>query len=131
MKELLKDIGLLLLRLVAGGTMLFSHGWDKLMSFGERMNVFPDPLGIGSSLSLGLAIFAEFGCAALLILGVTTRLVAIPLAITMGVAYFIVHNGDAFAQRELAFLYLGMFLSLIALGGGKFCVLKNQKFPFA
>ena len=131
MKDLLKDIGLLLLRLLAGGTMLFSHGWDKLIGFGERMNTFPDRLGIGSSLSLGLAIFAELGCASLLILGVATRLVALPLAVTMAVAFFIVLKAESFQQRELAFIYLGIFLSLMALGGGKFCVVKSKKFPLA
>ena len=41
-------LGLLLLRLGAGGLLLYGHGWAKLMHYSERAAHFPDPLGIGS-----------------------------------------------------------------------------------
>jgi putative oxidoreductase len=48
--------------------------------------------------------------------------VAIPLAITMIVAAFIVHADDPFGKKELALLYLSGCLTLIFTGAGKFSV---------
>ena len=50
----MNQISLLVLRLYFGGMMLFAHGWPKLMSFSQKAAVFPDPLGVGSELSLVL-----------------------------------------------------------------------------
>ena len=72
------DGALLFLRLFIGGMML-SHGWAKLASFSTLSATFPDPLGVGSTLSLLLILFAEVGCSCLLIFGLMTRLAALPL----------------------------------------------------
>jgi putative oxidoreductase len=42
--------------------VLASHGWGKLIEFGEKAAVFPDPFGVGSMMSLSFAIFAEVFC---------------------------------------------------------------------
>lgn len=126
MERFSQDIGLLVLRFFGGGTMLLAHGLGKLFDFKDRMHSFPDPLGLGSSLSLGLAIFAEVGCAVLLVLGVFTRLASIPLLVTMLVAFFIVHSGDPFARKELAFLFMGIYLALFFLGGGRYSLYKAK-----
>ncbi len=57
------DVGLLVFRLFFGVTMALAHGLPKLQRFAEIHATFPDPLGIGSSASLGMAIFAEIACA--------------------------------------------------------------------
>ena len=67
------SLGLLLLRVSVGGMMLLAHGWGKLTSFAERSSSFPDPLGVGSSLSMALATGAEAFCALAVILGFATR----------------------------------------------------------
>lgn len=115
-----KDFGFLAARLVFGATMFFGHGLPKLMNYSQMMNKFPDPLGIGTSLSLGLAIGSEVICALLLALGLFTRWVSVPLFITMAVAFFLVHGGDPFGKRELAFLYMGGYLTCGLLGSGRF-----------
>lgn len=115
------DAGLLLLRLLAGGTML-SHGWAKLQNVMAGNLQFADPIGIGTETSLYLAIFAEFLCALLLVLGFLTRIVLVPLMITMLVALLIVHAPDPFNVKELAFIYLGMFVVLFLTGPGKFSI---------
>lgn len=114
------DLGKLVLRIAFGATMLFAHGWGKLANFSNLMNKFPDPLGIGNSLSLGMTIGAEVICAGLLALGLFTRWVSIPLIITMFVAMFIVHGGDPWAKKELAFLYLCGYTATGLLGSGRF-----------
>lgn len=126
-ESLLLSIGLLILRVGAGGMML-THGWTKLSGYSQLADVFPDPIGLGSRLSLISAIGAEFGCAVLLMLGIFTRVVAAPLAFTMFVAVFIVHAnhpfivpaGEAANGKELAALYLVIFISLMLTGGGAF-----------
>ena len=73
------DLGLLLLRLSMGGTMVIQHGWPKLSGFADRMDKFSDPLGISAPVSLALIVFAEFFCAVLVVLGLWTRAAVIPL----------------------------------------------------
>lgn len=116
------DIGLLVLRVYAGGAMLLAHGWGKLVGYSDRSAAFADPLGIGSPASLALAVSAEVGCALLLVVGAFTRFAAVPLAITMGVAGFLVHEADPWAKKELAFTYLAIFLALVGTGGGRLSV---------
>lgn len=116
------NIGLLVLRLGAGGFMLTGHGWGKLTGFGEHMNSFPDPLGISSPVSMALAVGAEFFCSALVMMGAATRLACIPLAITMLVAVFIIHADDPWGKKELALMYLVPWITLFLTGPGAFSV---------
>ena len=102
------DGALLFLRLFIGGMML-SHGWAKLASFSTLSATFPDPLGVGSTLSLLLILFAEVGCSCLLIFGLMTRL-----------AFFVIHGADPFAVRELPLLYLGVYVFLLWGGAGSY-----------
>ena len=53
---------------------------------------FPDPLGVGSTTSLALAVFAEVVCSVLLAFGLFTRLAAAVLAINMATAFLMVHK---------------------------------------
>ncbi len=115
-----KDWGLLLIRLGAGGMMLFAHGWGKLASFGERHATWADPIGLGPTLSLSLAVFAEFFCALAVILGLGTRLASVPLLITMLVAALVVHADDPWNKQEFPLLYATMFVGLIFAGSGRF-----------
>ena len=111
-------IGLLVLRLGFGGTMLLAHGAGKAGSFNETAANFPDPLGVGSVVSMLLVIFAEAVCSSLLVVGFMTRLAAIPLMITMGVAMLIIHALDPFQVKELAFVYGIGFLTIFLAGPG-------------
>ena len=116
------DLGLLVLRLYAGVPMLLAHGWGKLTGFPERSGSFPDPFGVGPPVSMGLAVFAEVVCAALVAAGFLTRLAAIPLVVTMAVAAFAIHADDPFADKELALAYLAMYLTILGTGPGRFSV---------
>ena len=116
------QLGLLVLRLTLGITMLISHGLPKYLSYSEKALRFPDPLGVGSEFSLILVVFSELFCSVLLIFGLATRVILIPLIITMCVAFFVIHSGDPFYKKELAFMYLMGYLSLFLAGGGAFSV---------
>lgn len=119
-RQTLNDVGLLLLRVSFGAAMLLGHGWGKLMAFSDKADSFPDPLGIGNQLSMVLAISAEVFASLLLALGLATRAVAIPLIVTMLVAMLIVHGDDPWKKKEMAFLYLVPYLTLVLTGPGRF-----------
>ena len=111
---------MLMLRVVFGGYMLAGHGWRKMAKFSEIAPDFYNFLGMGSGFSLALAVFAEVICAALLVAGLATRLAAIPLMITMAVAFFLVHADDPVLDREVAMLYLVVYAVIYLIGPGRF-----------
>ncbi|MFO0681698.1 MAG: DoxX family protein [Sandaracinus sp.] len=119
--HLLPDAALALLR-VALAALMLRHGIPKLLEFDARAAGFPDPLGVGHTTSLVLAIFGEVFCSLLLIPGVLVRLAAVPFCTTMAVAFFLVHAQDAFDDKELAFLYLVGGIVVLVGGGGRFSV---------
>ncbi len=119
-RELGKNLGLLVLRVSAGGMMAFAHGWGKFMTYGERSAKFADPFGIGSAASLALVVFAELVCALLVAAGLATRLACVPLVITMAVAAFWAHAADPFQKKELALFYMAVFSTLALTGPGRF-----------
>lgn len=114
------SFGLLLLRVVAGGTMAAGHGWGKLLAFSEKAGTFPDPLGIGNRLSMAGAVGAELFCSVLVVLGLGTRLAALPVAFTMTIAAFVIHAADPFGRKELAVVYLAVFLAIALVGPGRY-----------
>ena len=116
-------VSLLLLAVrISFGILLMNHGIQKWTNFQELSAVFPDPLGVGSPLSLGLAIFGELACSMAFIIGFLYRLAMIPMVFTMAVAFFVIHGNDPFATKELAFVYLVVFILMYIIGPGKFAV---------
>ncbi|CAM3373421.1 DoxX family protein [Zobellia roscoffensis] len=120
---LLKDIGLALLR-ISASAMMAVHGYGKLQMLINGVE-FADPIGIGATPSLFLAVLAELVCPILIIFGFKTRWVAIPTAVTMAVAAFLIHGADPFQKKELALIYFAVFVSIILLGPGKFSIDKR------
>ena len=113
------SFALLVLRLGAGSLIMINHGLDKLMHFAEKSNQFADPFHIGSATSLALVVFAEFFCAAFVIIGLFTRIACIPLIIAMSVAEYSAIKGDFFGKGELPGLFLVCFLTILITGPGK------------
>jgi putative oxidoreductase len=112
------NLALLLLR-VSGGAFMLTHGLGKFsMLFSGNPIKFANPIGLGETASLALAVFAEVFCSILLILGLTTRFAAIPLIITMLVAALIVHANDGFGRQELPLLYGVIYLTIAITGAG-------------
>lgn len=119
--EFMENVWLLVLRAGAGAFMM-THGVPKLQKLLAGDLAFADPFGIGSTPSLILAVFAEVFCSALVVLGIATRLATLPLIVTMSVAAFMIHANDPFARKEMAFLYLLIFITILVYGSGKFAL---------
>lgn len=115
------NVALLLLRLGLG-ILMMSHGYQKLTHFAEYQAKFMNFMGIGSTMSLALVVFAEFFCSLFIMLGLFTRLSTIPLIIAAGVMVFKAHNGEVFGDGETAALYLTGYLALFLVGPGKVSV---------
>lgn len=111
------NFGLLLFRLCLGGLMIANHGWVKIVNLEVLKTQFYDFLGLGSQISLILAITVEILCSILLIFGLYTRIVLIPLIVTMLVAIG-THGWQIFGEAELGFLYLLGFVFLFIVGPG-------------
>lgn len=92
------------------------------MNFSEMSAAFPDPLGVGGQISLGLAIFGELFCSIAVIFGFLTRLAIIPMIFTMGIAFFVAHEGSFATGGELAFAYLIVFVFILWTGPGRYSI---------
>ena len=113
------NLATLILRVGFGVLMIPSHGWPKLSNFATLKNEFMNFMGLGSTLSLGLAVFAEFFCSIFLIVGFFTRWATIPLIITMLVA-FSKHDFVLFAKHDLIPAFILGYLAILLLGPGKY-----------
>jgi putative oxidoreductase len=99
---------------------MIPHGWGKLKRLGNEPVEFYNFLGMGSEVSLLLIMVAELLCSMLLILGIGTRAILIPLIIGMLVAVFIVHGSDPFSDKEHGLLFLIPYVVLFITGPGKY-----------
>ena len=109
------------MRIGFGGLMLINHGIPKLGKFNGPIE-FADPIGIGATASLILCLIGEFLAPVLIIIGLKTKLAAIPATITMAVAAFIVHGGDSLKTKESALIYFTAFLVIFLAGPGRFSI---------
>lgn len=113
---------LLLIARIVFGLMFLSHGIAKWVMFNDYAQAFPDPIGIGGTLSFWLAVFAEIVCSLGFIIGALYRICLIPMIFTMLVAFLIVHAGDPFSVKELALMYLTIFVLMFMTGPGKYSI---------
>ncbi len=116
------NFSMLFLRVSFGLLIIVKHGYDKMIKFSTLQYQFYNFFGIGTRASLMLAIFAEVLCALFIVLGLFTRLAAIPLIITMLVAIFGFNAGKSLIESEVAILYLGAFVTLLFCGPGKISI---------
>ncbi len=117
--KLFNEIGLLVIRVVPS-LLMITHGYPKFQNLISGDIKFLDPIGIGASPSLFLAVVGELVCPIIIILGFKTRWAALPTAITMAVAAFIAHENDPLQKKELALLYLTFFVVIMLVGPGKY-----------
>lgn len=128
------DAGILIIR-IAVSILMLTHGVPKLMKFfADEPVAFASILGLGAGVSLAFAVLAEFVCSIFLILGFATRLVLIPLIMTMSVAVLHIHADDPFAVKEKAILFLLTYVFLFFTGSGRYSmdsILSKKRGNFA
>lgn len=123
-----RALGTTLLRLIVGITFI-AHGWQKLFAFGLAGTAgFLGSVGVPMPNVLAPVLIAtEFGGGILLVLGLLTRYVSLPLAFTMLVAIATVHlqHGFFLPQGYEFPLVLGVSLLTLALQGSGAFALDN------
>jgi putative oxidoreductase len=119
----LRDAGLLMLRVIVGGTFLV-HGIDKLIDLSATESYFASLDIPAPGLMAPFVAVTETAGGALLLLGLATRLVGPALAGDMLVALLTEHIGDGFFADEggIEFpLLLGSAsVVLVLTGAGRF-----------
>jgi putative oxidoreductase len=118
-QTLVGDVGLLVLRLWAGGVMALAHGFPKIDRLSQDPIQFADPLGIGVTASLVCTILTELVGGALIALGLLTRAATISLVFTFLVVVFVVKWGKGFGEMELGATFLAMYVILLLTGPGR------------
>ena len=120
-----KDLSLLFFRLILaygfyGPAMM---KWGNIGSVAEWFGSMGIPM---PTLNAYLAASTEIGGVILLTLGLATRLISIPLIITMIVAIVTVHLGNGFEASnngfEIPLYYILMLFTLLVNGGGKYSI---------
>jgi putative oxidoreductase len=119
------DLGPLLIRLGVG-TVFAVHGWQKFNDGVSNFAGFLDSLGVPQpELVAWLQTFAEGVGGVLLLLGLLTRLVTLPLIATMVGAILLVKVDVGFVEAdamgaELDVALLAGLLGLLFLGPGRY-----------
>lgn len=116
----MKDFSLLFLRLVFGSLMIINHAFPKFEKLGAAVVKFPDPLGVGSEISLYLTLFSEGLCSTFLVFGLFSRWATLPLIFTMSIAAFYIHLSDSLSVKEASLTYMAAYVVILAFGPGKF-----------
>jgi putative oxidoreductase len=119
------DVALLVLRLWGGLLLFFQHGLVKVMHFSQMSAHFPNPIHIGPLPSLLFATLSDAICSLLVALGIATRYTALIVVINLATAFTLVHHmklSPGPGNGELPLLFLGIFLTLVIAGAGRYSV---------
>ena len=116
------DIGLLYLRVAASLLLLIVHGLPKLLNFSGELDSIADPFHLGTTLSVSFAIFAQVICPPLMMLGIGTRMAAVPILLVTLIAIVFVHPDWTLVQGQFASMLLILFGTVAIAGPGKYRV---------
>lgn len=117
-----QEIVITLLRVFVGLSMAFGHGLGKLppsekFLMGLQEMGFPSP-----AIFAWCAALSEFVGGLAVAAGLFTRFFATTLVVTMSVAAFVRHAADPFSNKELALMYLFVFLFFVFRGSSRLSV---------
>ena len=112
--------GVVFIRLAFGFHLLY-YSWDDVINLtaGDHAE-FLNSLGIPFPAVMSwVYILTQFIGGIFIIVGLKTRLIAIPLIITFFVAYFLVHGSDPYKDAYPALQMLAVSLFFLFNGSGK------------
>lgn len=126
----MKDLGLLIVRLIVGGG-LFMHGFAKLSAEGGMDGFTESVVQLGMPMpevAAWAAALSESVGGAFIALGIVARIAAVFPAFTMVIAVTMVHWTDVpeklwiSSGMEMALLYLAGCLAVVSCGAGALSV---------
>ncbi len=126
------DRAILFLRIFIAAVMLL-HIIGKLQNYDNVVLAYPSLLGFNRPTSLALSIIFEGTMAAMIAIGIGTRLSSLLMFITSLVTLFEIalQSDGAISTDEakMQFIYAGIFLTLVISGGGKYSIIESQNVP--
>ncbi|KAG8153765.1 DoxX family protein [Burkholderia catarinensis] len=114
------DLGLLFLRVGASVLVLIVHGIPKVVHYAAEAAAIEDPFHIGRTVSILFAIFAEVVCPIFMIVGLWSRLAALPIMIVTMIALVFVHPDWPVREAQFAWMLLILFGTIAIAGAGRY-----------
>ena len=126
------DRAILFLRIFIAAVMLL-HIIGKMQNYDNVVLTFPSLLDFNRPTSLALSIIFEAAMAAMIAIGIGTRLSALLMFITSLVTLFDIalqaEGAISTDAAKLQFIYAGIFLTLLISGGGRYSISIGQNVP--
>ena len=126
------DRAILFLRIFIAAVMLL-HIIGKMQNYDNVVLTFPSLLDFNRPTSLALSIIFEGAMAAMIAIGIGTRLSALLMFITSLVTLFDIalqaEGAISTDAAKLQFIYAGIFLTLMISGGGRYSISIGQNVP--
>jgi putative oxidoreductase len=122
------DAGLLFLRFSVCVSLFLKHGYMKVADFSYWAANFADPLGIGQTPSLIIAMISETVGCALIILGLATRWASLYCFSVIFVAWSLKGHFEYFGHGnpgdhgEATVLYLCVLVAIFIAGPGRYSI---------
>lgn len=119
-----QDLTLLTARVLTGAFLMWGT-WDnisdpaRMSEFVDFMRAFNFP---APEAMAPLSVWFQFGCGALLILGLFTRWAGLLMAFNFIVGFLMVHLADDFRAQFPALILIAVNLHFAAMGGGRFAI---------
>lgn len=120
LKHPLYNFAILFFRVAVATELIVVHGLKKIGVGGAAAEVIPNPLGFPEALNNFIAIAANVYLPVFIILGLFTRLTALPALAVTATGYFIMHGHDSAAVRDIPFMYCISLLMIVFLGAGRY-----------
>jgi putative oxidoreductase len=116
------NLTMLLFRITVALEMIIVHGFKKLGIGTTEAEKIPNPLDLPGAFNNAFAIAANIFFPFCVMIGLCTRLAALPtLAVTL-TGYFILHWNDAALIKDTPAIYSIVFLLILFLGPGRYSV---------
>ena len=121
LKPVKYHLGLLFFRVAVATQLLVVHGLKKLQPIHGAPEV-PNPFGWPADVNHCIALAGSLYFPIFIILGLLTRLAALPALAVTATGYFIVHAGEPAALRDIPFMYSICLLLIALLGAGRYSI---------
>lgn len=117
----MSDVAILFLRLFIGGVALL-HIIGKLQTYDNVVLTYRHILGFDGATSFMIVTVLEGLFAAMIMIGVATRFAASMMIIVsaMAIAEALLPGGLPTDHAKLYFVYMGIYMTLVISGGGKY-----------
>ncbi|MDE6812099.1 MAG: DoxX family protein [Muribaculaceae bacterium] len=124
------NLGRLFLRLFVG-IMMIQFGVRQIAHFPEAVNILPAVNWLSPEWAMGIFIGVEIVCSIFIMFGFVTRLMTLPLFLSMIIAeYYVLHDKLHEATYQLTWqsygylpiMFLGIYFFILLVGPGKISI---------